>query len=85
MGKMSSKGVASEKNQGTFMTRDGERCILKGFGLMKIEINDKTSAVSLWRMLTNSEKLSWINDLIAVVTFESDDMMWTDFNIIIHE
>ena len=84
-GTMPPKGVASEKDQGTFMTMNGDMGVLKGFGLMKMTMSSKPSAVSLWHFMTASEKLAWLNDLIAVVTLEALDPMWMDFNITIHE
>ncbi len=84
-GTMPPKGVASEKDQGTFMTMTGDMGVLKGLGLMKMTMGGKPSAVSLWSFMTNSEKLGWMNDLIAIVTLEALDPMWEQFNITIHE
>jgi len=85
MGTMPPKGVASEEDQGTFMTMSGDMGVLKGFGLMKMAMGGKPSSVGLWCFMTMSEKLGWMNDLIAVVTFEALDPMWMEFNITIHE
>ena len=85
MGTMPPKGVASEEDQGTFMTMNGEMGVLKGFGLMKMATGTKPSAVSLWSFMTMSEKLGWMNNLIAVVNVEALDLMWMEFNITIHE
>ncbi len=79
------KGVPSEKDQGIFMTMIGDMSVIKGFGLMKMATGGKPSAVSLWSFMTMSEKLGWMNDLIAVVTFEALDPMWMEFTISIHE
>jgi hypothetical protein len=35
--------------------------------------------------MTMSEKLGWLNNTIAVVTFEATDPMWTEMNIAIWE
>ncbi len=32
-----------------------------------------------------SEKLSWINDVIAVLSIEALDPMWMEFKLAIHE
>ena len=79
------KGVATAKDQGTFMTMTGDMGVLKGFDLMKMTAGGKPTSVGLWSFMTMSEKLMWMNDLIAVVTFEALDPMWTEFNIAIHE
>ncbi len=84
-GTMAPKGVASEKDQGTFMTMSGDMGVLKGHGLMKMAMAAKPTAVGLWSFMTTSEKLSWMNDLIAIVTFEALDPMWEQFNIAIYE
>ena len=85
IGMMPQKGVATEADQGTFMTMTGDMGIIKGYGLMKMTRSNKPSAVGLWSFMTMSEKLSWMNDVIAIVTFEALDPMWTEFNIAIHE
>ena len=84
-GTMPPKGVATETDQGTFMTMTGDMGVLKGFGLMKMTSAGKPSSVGLWSFMTMSEKLGWMNDVIAIVTFEALDLMWTEFNIAIHE
>jgi len=84
-GLMPPKGVAAEKDQGTFMTIGGDMGVIKGFGLMKIMMGGKPSAVGLWSFMTMSEKLKWINEVIAIATFEALDPMWMEFNITIYE
>jgi hypothetical protein len=79
------KGIAASKDQGMLMTMTGDMGILKGFDLMKMEMGKNPTSVGLWTFMTTSEKLSWLNDLIAVVTFEALDPMWTDLNIAIWE
>ncbi len=83
-GIMPPKGVAAEKDQGTFMTMGGDMGVLKGFGLMRMAAGNP-SAVGLWSFMTSSDKLGWVNDLIAVVTFEALDPMWEQFNVVIYE
>jgi hypothetical protein len=63
----------------------GDMGVLKGFDLMKMTMGSKPTSVGLWSFMTMSEKLSWMNDLIAIVTFEALDPMWTEFNITIWE
>jgi hypothetical protein len=58
--------------------------VLKGYDIAKMA-EGKAVSVGLWSFMTMSEKLSWMNDLIAVVTFEAMDPMWQEFNITIHE
>jgi hypothetical protein len=63
----------------------GDMGVLKGFDLMKIVSGSKPTAVGLWSSMTMSEKLGWINELIAVVTIEALDPMWMEFTMTIHE
>jgi hypothetical protein len=78
------KGVGKGKDQGVFMTMSGDRGVFKGYGLMKMT-GAKPGAVSLWSFMTMSEKLSWMNDIIAVVAYEALDPMWMELNITIYE
>ncbi|MCL5949302.1 MAG: hypothetical protein M1490_02350 [Candidatus Bathyarchaeota archaeon] len=79
------KGIAASKDQGMIMTMNGDVGTLKGFDLMKMMPGEKPTSVGLWSFMTMSEKLSWLNDTIAIVTFESFDPMWTEFNVTIWE
>jgi hypothetical protein len=82
---MPQKGVGAAKDQGVFMTMSGDMGVLKGLDLMKMSMGSKPTAVGLWSFMTMSEKLGWMNDLIALVTFEALDPMWEQSNITIYE
>lgn len=43
------------------------------------------SAVGLYTFMTMSEKIGWLNDLIALVAFEALGPMWMEVNITIYE
>ena len=80
------KGVTAAKDQGMFMTMTGDMCVLKGFDLMKMMApGGKPTAVGLWSFMTMSEKLAWLNNVVALVTFEALDPMWMESNITIWE
>ena len=79
------KGVSKATDQGIFMMKSGEMGVLKGFDLMKMMAGGNPAAVGLWSFMTTSEKLSWMNDLIALVTFEALDPMWMESNVTIYE
>jgi hypothetical protein len=79
------KGVGTAKDQGVFTTMTGDMGVLKGFDLMKTAEAGKPAAVGLWNFMTMSDKLGWMNNLIAVVTFEALDPMWEQFNLTIYE
>jgi len=81
----SPKGIPTAKDQGIFMTMTGDMGVLKGFDLMKMAGGGNPTAVGLWSFMTTSEKLGWMNDLIALVTFEALDPMWMESNITIYE
>jgi hypothetical protein len=85
MSMMPPKGVGKAKDQGVFMTMSGDMGILKGFDLMKMAMGGKPTAVGLMSFMTMSEKLGWMNDLVALVTFEALDPMWEQSNITIYE
>jgi hypothetical protein len=61
------KGVGGAKDQGVFMTMTGDMGIIKGYDLMKISMGTNPAAVGLWTFMTMSEKLSWMNDVIAAL------------------
>jgi hypothetical protein len=78
------KGMGTAKDQGVFNTTTGEMGILKGYDIAKM-VEGKGVSVGLWSFMTMAEKLNWMNDVIAVVTFEALDPMWQEFNISIYE
>jgi hypothetical protein len=81
---MPPKGVGAAKDQGTLMNLMGDMAVMKGFDLSKMS-GPKPTSVGLWSFMTMSEKLMWMNDLIAVVTFEAMDPMWETFMVSIWE
>ena len=66
------------------MTMGGDMAVLKGHDLAKM-VDGKPMSAGLWSFMTMSEKLGWLNELIAVVTFEAIDPMWQEFNMTIYE
>jgi hypothetical protein len=83
-GMMPPKGIAAETDQGTLMNMTGDMAVMKGYGLMKMT-GAKPTSVGLWSFMTVSEKLGWMNNVIALVTFEALDMMWETFNVTIYD
>lgn len=79
------KGIGKANDQGIFMMTNGEMCVLKGSDRLKMASGGNPAAVGLWTFMTHSEKLSWMNDLIAVAVFEAKDPMWMESNITIYE
>ncbi len=82
---MPPKGVSTTKDQGVFMTTTGDMGVMKGADYMKMVLGKNPSSVGLWTFMTMSEKLGWMNDLIAVAVIEAVDPMWMEFNISIFE
>ncbi len=66
------------------MTATGDMGVFKGSDLSKM-MGTKPGAVGLYTFMTTSEKLGWMNDVIAVMAFEALDAMWMELNIIIYE
>lgn len=83
-GKTPPKGLGVAYDQGVFNTTTGEMAVLKGYDIAKM-VEGKGKSVGLWSFMTMSEKLSWMNDVIALVTFEALDPMWQELNIAIYE
>lgn len=81
---MPPRDVGAAKDR-VFMTMSGDMGVLKGFDLMKMTMGGKPAAVGLMSFMTMSEKLGWMNDLIALVTFEALDPMWEQSNLTIYE
>jgi hypothetical protein len=81
---MAPKGVGTAKDQAVFMTAAGDMGVLKGFALSK-RTENKPLAVSLWYFITDSEKLVWMNDVIALASYEPVDAMWMEFKLVVHE
>ncbi len=81
---MAPKGVGKAKDQAIFMTASGDMGVIKGFALSKM-MQNKPIAVGLWSFMTTSEKLGWMNEVIAVVSYEPQDPMWMALNLTVYE
>jgi hypothetical protein len=79
------KGVATSKDQGMMRTMMGDMGVIMGTSLMKMTPGKNPTSVGLWTFMTMSEKLNWLNDTIALVTFEATDPMWTELNVSVWE
>jgi hypothetical protein len=82
---MPPKGISASKDKAMIFTMTGDMAVARGLDLMKMTPGANPSSVGLWTFMSMSEKLSWLNDIIAVVTFEALDPMWLEFNITITE
>ena len=68
---VSPAGTANFTGNGVFNTMTGDMATIKGSGSGKSEgANGK--GVSVWSFMTLSEKLSWMNTTLAVVSQEGD-------------
>ena len=81
---MAPKGVGKSKDKAVFTTLSGDMGVLNGFALSKM-MQNKPVAVGLWQFMTSSEKLGWMNDVIAVASYEPTDPMWMELNLTIYE
>jgi hypothetical protein len=79
------KGIAAAKDKAMLFTMTGDMAVARGLDLMKMVPGQKPSSVGLWTFMSMSEKLGWLNDVLAVVTFEATGPMWTEFNLTITE
>jgi hypothetical protein len=78
------KGPGVAKDQGMFNTMAGDMGVIKGYDVSKM-VDGKGKSVGLWTFMTMSEKLVWLNDMIALVTYEAMDPMWQEFKIEVYE
>jgi hypothetical protein len=69
------KGIATSNDQGMMMTMTGDMGTLKGYSVMKMVPDKNPTSVGIWTFMTLSEKLMWLNNTIAIVTFEAADPM----------
>jgi len=83
--KMPFNGVGKANDRGIFTTTNGDMCTMKSYDLLQMTAKGNPSAVGLYTFMTQSEKLAWMNNLIALVTFEALDPMWMDSTITIYE
>lgn len=79
------KGVATAKNKAMLFTMAGDMAVGRGLDLMKMVPGQNPSSVGLWTFMTMSEKFGWLNDIIALVTYEASDPMWMEFKVTISE
>ncbi len=79
------KGIATSKDQGMLMTMMGDMGVIMGSSSMKMTPGKNPTSVGLWTFMTMSENLGWLNDTIAVVTFEALDPMWVELSVTIWE
>jgi hypothetical protein len=82
---MPPKGVSGAEDQGIMLTTTGDMAVVMGYDLMKMTMGKNPSSIGLYKFMTMSEKLVWMNDLIALVTFEALDPMWQEFSMAIFE
>ena len=85
VGMIQPKGVSKSRDQGIFITGTGDMGVLIGDDLSKMTAGGNPRGVGLWRFMTTSEKLSWMNEVIALVALEALDPMWMESNITIYE
>ncbi len=75
-------GKGTTKGQGLLFTgKDMIAIKSSGYGNPKWK---KTKSVEIWNFLTASRRLSWINDVVAVVSQEGDPA-WKEFKVTINE
>jgi hypothetical protein len=79
------KGTATSTDQGMMMTMTGDMGTLKGYSVMKMVPGKNPNSVGIWTFMTMAEKLMWLNDTIALVTFEAADPMWMEMNVTVWE
>jgi hypothetical protein len=84
MGMKEAIGLGIAKGQGMMTTNSGEVAFIKSYDISKME-DGKSKAIGIWSFMTAAEKLSWMNDLIAIVCITSADPMWMEFDVEIYE
>lgn len=84
MGMKEAIGLGIAKGQGMMTTNSGEVAFIKSYDISKME-DGKGKAIGVWSFMTAAEKLSWMNNLIAIVSTNALDPMWMEFNVEIYE
>jgi len=80
---MEPTGAGWSRGQGLFNMGGGDMAVVKGSGHGKVE-DGKSKSVGLWGFMTMSQKLGWLNAVVALVTQEGDPM-WQEFEMAVHE
>jgi hypothetical protein len=80
---MGPSGAGASQGQGLLMTMTGDMAVVKGSGYGKNEAG-KSKGVGIWSFMTMSQKLAWMNNVVAIATMEGDPQ-WMEFDITINE
>jgi len=79
---ISGPGKGTTTGQGILFAKGGMVAIKStGYGNPKWE---NVKSVEIWSFIAASKKLSWLNDVVAIVTQEGDPS-WKEFNVTINE
>jgi hypothetical protein len=80
---MGPSGAGWSHGQGMFNFLIGDMAVVKGSGYGKTEAG-KRKTVGLWSFMTMSQKLGWMNTVVALVTMEGDPM-GQEFELTVYE
>ncbi|MDQ1278867.1 MAG: ATP-cone protein [Thermoproteota archaeon] len=80
---MGPTGSGNSIGQGIMNTMTGDMAVVKGYGYGYVE-GGKSKSVGIWNFMTMSQKLTWMNSAVAIVTLEGDPQ-WMEFDIVVHE
>jgi hypothetical protein len=79
---LTNKGAGATTGQGIlFTSKDMAAIESSGYGNPRWE---ESKSVEIWRFRTVSERLSWLNSAVVLVT-QQGDPAWQEFTILIHE
>jgi hypothetical protein len=65
-------GIVDQSNQGSMMTAEGDQFIWRAHGKGKVVEGEKVKGLIIVTGFTNSQKLSWMNNLIMALESEFD-------------
>ena len=65
-------GIVDQSNQGSVMTNEGDQFVWWAHGKSKVIEGGRVKGLIIVTGFTNSQKLSWMNNLIIALDLESD-------------
>jgi hypothetical protein len=65
-------GIVDQSNQGSMMTAEGDQFLWWAHGKGKVSEGGKVRGLIIVTGFTNSQKLSWMNNLIMALDLETD-------------
>lgn len=76
-------GAGSTTGQGVFFSKEGNMVSVKSVGYGKPR-RGRARSIEIWTFNASTEKLKWLNNIVATVSIDGDDQ-WKNFTLTINE